>query len=803
MPVSCGLAKSAIDAQEPLLYLKPVQTGFPEDSDAALVASVSGASLSYGSHASKILGDSAISTPTNSQSSSVEARLLHAWRLPASPHLAVSAEGRIVSNEELRRQVCQELLEYQKRCSQKAMALVETAGGPASPSPSGQLQCDVLRPLRLPGVLVGDGRLGGISSTIAARECLLLRGYDLAAIVLMDDGLANWKYLREHFGNRVPVVPLPPCRPPPHTGRKGEAVDEALQEWLQLTRQPMTEIRELLQDYHKKRVARLLDLGPKAGANIWWPTTQHSLVQGKDVQTIDARSGEHFSVLASDSRGGRLIESRYDGCASWWTQGLNDELQPRLTQALAYAAARYGHVMHPENAHEPAVACAEALLGGVGRGWADRVFFSADGSSAVEIALKMAFRTYMHSNPGAEQCSLEVVGLVDGYHGDTLGCMDAVAPSVYNGPRQTPWYKGRGLFISPVKAALVRGKWQVASHANPSDGPPSWGKAPRISRAFDSLEDLFDRRRWSDDKDLVSQYETILDQELDRHERERGAEARLAACIVEPLVQGANCMQMVDPLFQSVLAQRCRERGMLVIFDEIFAGLWRLGTPTAWSRLGLMPDIACYAKLLTGGMVPLAATLASKQVFEAFLSPNKIDALLHGHSYSGYPIGCAVAVEALKLYSDAECNPALCTPHKAGRCQSSPACAEPCGRLVELWDEKLLKQLSMHDHVARIVALGTLVAAEIQPGQGQAAGYGSHEAKSVVMWLRQHGVYARPLGNVVYLMVTPTTHPSQSRQLLVKLMQAIDVHASRGASNQGVHAPAGPQIDQNNIAARA
>lgn len=77
-------------------------------------------------------------------------------------------------------------------------------------------------------------------------------------------------------------------------------------------------------------------------------------------------------------------------------------------------------------------------------------------------------------------------------------------------------YKGRGLFISPVKAALVRGKWQVASHANPSDGLPSWGEAPRISRAFDSLEDLFDRRRWSDDKDLVSQYETIVDQELDR-----------------------------------------------------------------------------------------------------------------------------------------------------------------------------------------------------------------------------------------------------------------------------------------------
>ncbi len=77
-------------------------------------------------------------------------------------------------------------------------------------------------------------------------------------------------------------------------------------------------------------------------------------------------------------------------------------------------------------------------------------------------------------------------------------------------------YKGRGLFISPVRAALVRGKWQVTSHGNPSDGLPSWGQAPRISRSFESLEDLFDRRRWSDDKMLVSQYEAIVDQELDR-----------------------------------------------------------------------------------------------------------------------------------------------------------------------------------------------------------------------------------------------------------------------------------------------
>lgn len=153
----------------------------------------------------------------------------------------------------------------------------------------------------MPGLLVGDGHLGGISTTIGAQECLLLRGYDLAAIVLMDSGLANWKYLREHFGGRVPVIGLPPCSPPPQTScafqtsnplcciaaafflwsqkhaalkprimclsanlmslvrrsREG-GIDEALQEWLEKTRQPMAEIRGLLQRHHDNRGILLL-----------------------------------------------------------------------------------------------------------------------------------------------------------------------------------------------------------------------------------------------------------------------------------------------------------------------------------------------------------------------------------------------------------------------------------------------------------------------------------------------------------------------------------------------------------------
>ncbi|CAN0567910.1 unnamed protein product, partial [Ectocarpus sp. 12 AP-2014] len=121
---------------------------------------------------------------------------------------------------------------------------------------------------------------------------------------------------------------------------------------------------------------------------------------------------------------------------------------------------------------------------------------------------------------------------------------------------------------------------------------------------------------------------------MDEFEAQEGA--ILGSLLLEPLVMGAGGMVFVDPLFQRVLVQECRARGLPVIFDEVFCGLWRLGVESSRELLGEDPDVSCYAKLLTGGLVPMAATVATERVFDAF-SGAKADCLLHGHSYTAHP----------------------------------------------------------------------------------------------------------------------------------------------------------------------
>ncbi len=126
----------------------------------------------------------------------------------------------------------------------------------------------------------------------------------------------------------------------------------------------------------------------------------------------------------------------------------------------------------------------------------------------------------------------------------------------------------------------------------------------------------------------------------------------IGALVIEPIVIGAGGMKFVDPLFQKLLVLECKSRKIPVIFDEIFVGIYRLGHVSTYELLGVHPDIACYGKILTGGTVPLAVTLASDSVYNTFLSDSKAAALLHGHSYTAHPIGCAAALATLEEIKD-------------------------------------------------------------------------------------------------------------------------------------------------------
>ncbi|KAG2501947.1 hypothetical protein HYH03_000445 [Edaphochlamys debaryana] len=860
--VSVGLAYAAAGLQVPLSYIKPVQTGFPADSDARLVALASGGSVSMGQHAAVAAeGRAAVAVPEASAGAAgPRCSTLFAWQHAVSPHLAARLEGRAVPDEQL---VAEAGAAMQREAAALAAAgdgggasggvlLVETAGGVTSPAPSGSLACNALRPLRLPAILVGDPRLGGIAATLSALDSLQGRGWSVEAVVVLGAGeqtvpsasasaaaarvpLDNLDFLRSHLGSEgaaaarlgapaPEVVGLPACAPPPPGHDPAlHGLDPCLAAWLTAARPHLQALLTALRQRHAARTARLLAAAREAEGAFWWPFTQHAGLTPGSATVVDSRCGDTWTALsapASTAAAGDVTNAQlvplYDASCSWWTQAATSALQPHLAAAVGGAAGRYMHVLFPEIAHEPALAAARRLLGpgGPGQGWASRVFFSDDGSTAIEVALKMAFRKFLSDRGELEAFGaggggggggggeLQVLGLQGAYHGDTLGSQDCVPPSVFNGPLQAPWYRGRGLFLEPPYVGMRQGAWRILD-------PPAWLSRhhPGPLPAWPSLDAMLDPPTAStaSTASLTAAYRSYIEAAVAEYEAAQGAAAggsgaaagacggRLAACILEPLVQGAGGMAVVEPGFQRAMAQFCRERRLPLIADEVFTGLLRAGHVSASAALGVVPDIACFAKLLTGGAVPGAVTLASEDVFRAFAGPSKLFSLLHGHSYTAFPIGCAAASASLQLLTSPETNPNVCHPC---RCPKTPACDQPCGRLLPLYDDAAVRDLSYHPLLSRVVSIGTVLAVELAaaapppPAVGglgaaaaSAARYGSVGAVQLVRRLRdQYGIYARPLGQVVYVMVPPTAPRSTAAWLLQSLRAALDACAGQAGA---------------------
>lgn len=474
-------------------------------------------------------------------------KTLYAWKEAVSPHLAAEREYGGVDDEVLLKSVQESMsIGVSDENVDEFWTVIETAGGVASPGPSGTLQCDIYRPFRLPAILVGDGRLGGISGTISAYETLKLRGYDVVAVVLEDHGLANEGSLSSYLQNSIPVLVLPPIP---------EDQSDDLMVWFDESCEVFDSLKQILQSAFSERVQRLHDLRKKAGELLWWPFTQHQLVPQENVTVIDSRCGEKFAVHEVQTHD--CITQLFDACASWWTQGPDATLQIELARDMGYAAARYGHVMFPENVHEPALRCAELLLDGVGKGWASRTFFSDNGSTAIEIALKMAFRKFWCDHETilsvSDQKPLEfrVLALKGSYHGDTLGAMEAQAPSSYTGFLQQPWYIGRGLFVDPPTVYMHRGSWNLLLPKELHSEEHKLEDFPCGSR-----DKLFSESR--DASEISRRYLSYISKQLSAYSD--GLQNKwIAALIIEPVIHGAGGMHMVDPLFQRVLVKEDRK----------------------------------------------------------------------------------------------------------------------------------------------------------------------------------------------------------------------------------------------------
>lgn len=363
------------------------------------------------------------------------------------------------------------------------------------------------------------------------------------------------------------------------------------------------------------------------------------------------------------SHGSRLEladgRSLIDGVASWWT-ACHGYNHPHIAQAVRAQLDAMPHVMFGGLTHEPALTLARRLAGLLGPGL-DRVFYTDSGSVAVEVAMKMAVQFWLNQG---ERGRSRFVAFRGGYHGDTFGTMAV---------------------------------------CDPDDGMHS------LYRGMLAEHDIVDLPR--DDASYAA-----LDQFL------QARAPQLAGILVEPLVQGAGGMLLHDPEVLRRLRRLADRHGLLLIFDEIFTGFGRTGTMFAFEQAGIKPDIITLSKALTGGTLPLAATVASNRVFDAFWSDNPAHALMHGPTFMGNALACAAANASLDLF---ESEPRLAQAQALS--QALATGLEPCRELPWVRDVRVL---------------GAIGVVELD---------GITDREALKRRLVEAGVWVRPFGNVVYL----------------------------------------------------
>lgn len=438
-------------------------------------------------------------------------------------------------------------------------------------------------------------------------------------------------------------------------------------------------------------------------AVLWHPCTQMREHPGT-LPLLPIASGDGPWLVGQDGR-------RYlDAISSWWTN-LFGHAEPRIAEAIATQARTLEHVILAGCSHPPAVELAEQLLALAPR-QPDRaplakVFYADNGSAGVEVALKMAFH-WFHNR--GETRRTRFVALEGGYHGETLGALAVGDIPLYR--RVYAPLLAEALFAPSPDAFLARPGQSARSHAE---------------EAADALARL-----------------------LDHHAGE------VCALILEPRVQCAGGMRMHDPVYLKRVRELCDVHGIFLIADEIAVGFGRTGTLFACEQSGVMPDLLCLSKGLTGGALPLAAVLATQELYDGFLDDSRERAFLHSHSYTGNPLACAAALACLAIFRSDDI---------LARNQHTAA------RMSEL-----AQPFTDHPQVMDVRQAGMIVAFELgQRGESRKPFDSAHRlGLRAYRAALERGVLLRPLGDVLYWM-PPYCIDDDALQLLARTTRsAID-----------------------------
>jgi adenosylmethionine-8-amino-7-oxononanoate aminotransferase len=410
--------------------------------------------------------------------------------------------------------------------------------------------------------------------------------------------------------------------------------------------------------------------------HLWHPFTQMQDWLAEEPVIVDAAEG----VYLVDTQGNRYL----DGVSSLWCN-VHGHRVPEIDAAVRAQLERVAHTTLLGLASTASIECAEELVRWAPPGLT-RVFFSDSGATAVEIALKMAFQ---HHALRGDEARREFVALTGGYHGDTIG-------SVSLG--------GIDLFHRIFRPLL----FDVHHAPQPHCYRCPLGKTfPDCATACaDEVERVFVRRP-----------------------------GRIAALVIEPVMQGADGMIPQPPGYLRRMREICDRHGALLVCDEVATGFGRTGTMFAVEQEGVAPDLMAVAKGISGGYLPLAATLASEEVFRSFLGPYESQrTFFHGHTYTGNPLACAAATASMRLFRDRRILEGL--PAKVEALRHG---LEPARKMA---------------HVGDLRQRGLMLGIELVRDRGtkEEYPYALRAGHRVALEARRMGAILRPLGNVVVLM---------------------------------------------------
>ncbi len=422
---------------------------------------------------------------------------------------------------------------------------------------------------------------------------------------------------------------------------------------------------------------------------IWHPFTNSAL----DPPPLPVVRAEGVYLHTKDGR--KIL----DAISSWWVN-LHGHTNPRIAAAIAEQARKLEHVILAGFTHEAAEEFAARL-----RAWLapelTHLFFSDDGSTAVEVALKLAVQHFSNQER-RDKC--EIVALEHGYHGDTAGAMSVSCDSPFTEP-----FRSMRFPVHHVHSAYCY-------------------RCPvGLKRETCSIE-------------CVQQLELLLLEKADK----------IAAVIVEPLLQGAGGMIVHPVEFLKKVRALCTKHDVLLIADEVLTGFGRTGKMFACDLAGVAPDLMCLSKGITGGFLPLGATLCTERVEGAFRSEDRRHSFYHGHSYTGNALACAAANASLQIFEDEPVFDRIAT-------------------IARINSERLNNLRKFHQ-VGDTRQIGTIGAIELCADD---AGYLSAMRPRLYRFFLDHGVLLRPLGNVVYVLPPYVISPEELHRVYDVIEEAI------------------------------